>query len=134
MGVKRDAAVDRIAPRAKVWLELDGQYVFGFGLSEMLKAVQETGAIKLAAQQLGKSYRHVWSRIKEAERALGAALVESRVGGQGTRRSELTELARRLVADYDALRHRVFDVVQAEFAMRCAVTPPARRRRRTQRK
>ena len=104
--------------RAKVWLEIEDQYVFGFGLSEMLKAVEATGSIKAAADSLGKSYRYVWGRIKEAEQALGEPLVQTRVGGKGTRRSSLTELASRLVADYDALRRRVFDVVQQEFSSR----------------
>jgi len=108
----------RLTPRVKVWLEQEGEYVFGFGLSEILKAVQETGSIKAAAGLLGKSYRHIWGRIKQAERALGIALVETRVGGQQTDRSALTSTALRLVADYDALRQRVFDVVQEEFSSR----------------
>ena len=104
--------------RVKVWLEIDGQYVFGFGLSEILKAVEAAGSIKAAAGSLGKSYRYVWGRIKKAERALGEPLVETRVGGKGTSRSSLTELAGRLVDDYDALRGRMFDVVGQEFSSR----------------
>ena len=105
-------------PRVKVWLEVDGQYVFGFGLSEILKAVEATGSIKAAAEQLGKSYRYVWGRIKKAEGAVGAPLVEARVGGKGLRRSDLTALASQLVADYDALRKRMFEVVEQEFSRR----------------
>jgi len=97
---------------------MDGQYVFGFGISEILKAVQQSGSIKAAAESLGKSYRHVWARIKKAERALGKPLVHARVGGSGVGRSSLTELANRLVSDYDALRKRMFDVLQQEFSSR----------------
>ena len=104
--------------RVKVWLEIDDRYVFGFGLSEILKAVEAAGSIKAAAESLGKSYRYVWGRIKKAERALGAPLVETRVGGKGVDRSSLTELAGRLVADYDALRGRMFEVVGQEFSSR----------------
>ena len=107
-----------IQPRVKVWLEIDGQYVFGFGISEILKAVEASGSIKAAAGLLQKSYRHVWARIKEAELALGESLVRTRVGGKGTHRSSLTELAGRLVADYDALRQRTFEVVEQEFSSR----------------
>jgi molybdate transport system regulatory protein len=101
-----------------VWLELDGEYVFGYGLSEILKAVEAAGSIKGAAESLGKSYRYVWGRIKKAERALDEPLVETRVGGKGTSRSSLTGLASRLVGDYDALRGRMFEVVQQEFSSR----------------
>jgi len=103
-----------MTPRVKVWLEIDGEYVFGFGLSEILKAVEATGSIKAGANRLGKSYRYVWGRIKKAEKALGEPLVETRVGGKGTRRSSLTELACRLVDHYDRLRGRMFEVVDRE--------------------
>ena len=113
----------KIQPRVKVWLEMDDQYVFDFGISEILKAVQQSGSMKAAAQSLGKSYRHVWARIKEAEQALGEPLVDARVGGKEARRSSLTELAGRLVSDYDALRGRMFEVVEQEFSARFETAP-----------
>lgn len=108
----------RIEPRAKVWLEIDSEYVFGFGLAEILKAVEATGSIKAGANQLAKSYRYVWGRIKKAEKALGRPLVDTQVGGRGTSRSSLTVEAVRLVADFDALRDRVFEIVDREFSSR----------------
>ncbi len=110
-----------IRPRVKVWLELDGEYVFGFGLCEILRAVQETGSMKAAASRLGKSYRYVWGRVKEAEEAFGQSLVTARIGGKGACRSELTSVARDLVTDYDALRGRMLEVVEQEFGRRFAV-------------
>jgi len=108
----------RIEPRVKVWLEMDGQYVFGLGISEILKAVEASGSIKAAAKRLGKSYRYVWARVKKAEQALDEPLVHARVGGKGTERSSLSELAQQLVSDYDALRQRMFEVVREEFSSR----------------
>ena len=104
--------------RVKVWLEMDGEYVFGFGLSQILKAVDSTGSIKAAAESLNKSYRYVWSRIKEAEESLGEPLVATRVGGAGTSRSSLTAQAAQLVADYDALRQKLFVLAESEFNSR----------------
>ena len=122
MARSRRSAAKRepIQARVKVWLEIEGQYVFGFGLSEILKAVEATGSIKAAADALGKSYRYVWGRIKKAEKRLGEALVETRVGGKGASRSWLTRRAHQLVGDYDALRGRMFDVVAEEFSSRFA--------------
>ena len=105
-------------PRVKVWLEVEGTYVFGFGMSEILRAVEQTGSIKAAARQLGKSYRYVWGRVKRTEEAIGESLVETRVGGHRSGRSCLTASAKLLVADYDALRARMFKVVEEEFARR----------------
>lgn len=107
-----------IKPRIKVWLEVEGRYAFGFGISEILEAVDRAGSIKQAARDLGKSYRHVWSRVKEAEDALGCPLVEAHVGGTGPRRSFLTAEARRLVAGFLALRRRVIHVAEQEFERR----------------
>jgi len=109
---------DRVTPRTKLWLEVNSQYVFGLGISNILKAVQHTGSIKAAAKEVGKSYRHVWDKIKHAEQALGVPLVRTQVGGKDVRRSELSELAQDLVHDFDAFRQRLFDLVQVEFSKR----------------
>ena len=104
-----------LVPRVKVWLETDGRYAFGLGLSEILQAVDHTGSIKQAAYDVRKSYRYVWKRIKEAETTLGQLLVRTQVGGAGTQRSSLTEAARRLVAGFLVLRGRMVQLVEEEF-------------------
>ena len=71
------------------------------------------GSIKEAAKSVGKSYRHVWAKIKETEQALGAALVRTQVGGNEVRRSELTELGCDLVRDFEALRGKVLRLLSA---------------------
>jgi molybdate transport system regulatory protein len=105
-----------VRPRVKLWLEKDDQYVFGHGISSILKAVDQAGSIKEAAAELGKSYRHVWSRIKSAEAALGIPLVETRVGGEGAQRSQLTDQAKLLVREFDDLRRSVFELVERRSA------------------
>lgn len=107
-----------IRPRVKVWLECGDDYVFGHGISEILQAVDRTGSIKDAAVAVGKSYRHVWSRIREAEAAFGRPLIDAHVGGTGTRRSFLTDEARELLAEFNSLRERVQRYVSAEFERR----------------
>jgi molybdate transport repressor ModE-like protein len=104
-----------LVPRVKVWLESEGSYAFGFGISEVLQAVDRAGSIKQAASELGKSYRHVWGRIKEAEHALGQQLVETQIGGKDSQRSFLTPAARQLVDDFLAIRKRMMDMVKHEF-------------------
>ena len=105
-----------VRPRVKLWLESGGEPALCPFLSEMLKAVDETGSIKEAAETVGRSYRFVWSRIKEAERAAGATLVETHVGGRDTNRSELTPLARDLVQTFDALRDEISRLVEGTYS------------------
>ena len=108
----------RLSPRVKVWFETDEGFSFGFGLIEILQAVGRAGSIKQAAGDLGRSYRHVWDRIKQAEKSLGRSLVEARVGGQGARRSALSDDGRRLVEDFLAVRQRMIEVMERAFSRR----------------
>ena len=112
----RESAV----PRVKVWLEINGDYVFGLGICDILRAVGEEGSIKQAADRVGKSYRHVWARIKDAEQAIGKPLVESKVGGSAGRRSELTPLASELVRDFIEMRETMIHSAHEQFARRFA--------------
>jgi len=109
-----------IRPRVKVWLEVGDDYVFGWGICEILLAVRETGSIKDAAARLGKSYRYVWGRVKDAEATLQQPLVETRVGGVIEQRSDLTSLATRLVEDFVEFRARMLEIAHAEFTSRFA--------------
>lgn len=118
MAMTRTRSKLKQTPRLKIWLEIDGQYSFGHGLCRMLQAVDETGSIKLAAKKLGKSYRYVWGRIKQAEAVHGTELVDSMVGGRDQRRSCLTPVARKLVEDFTAIRQRMIQVLDEEFQMR----------------
>jgi molybdate transport system regulatory protein len=108
----------RLRPRVKVWFEAEDGTGFGSGFFAILQAVERAGSIKQAAEDLGRSYRHVWDRIKAAEKAFGRPLVETQVGGQGAHRSSLTDDARRLVADFSAVRARMIEVMEREFADR----------------
>jgi molybdate transport system regulatory protein len=105
-----------VRPRVKVWLEADGDSVLCRGLSDILRAVDETGSIKSGAAKVGRSYRFVWARIKEAETAFGSSLVESRVGGREAKRSELTPLARDLLNVFDEMCAKVYQLVDGRFA------------------
>lgn len=107
-----------LQPRLKIWFESSGEYAFGFGLCEMLQAVQDKGSIKVAAESIGKSYRHVWGRIKEAEAILERPLVQTRVGGNPDHRSELTQDATRLLEGFLTLRQKMKDLLEREFAKR----------------
>jgi len=107
-----------LQPRVKVWLEAGGRYAFGFGVCEMLQAVDRQGSMKRAAAELGKSYRYVWGRIKEAEASLGRQLVETHVGGKDVQRSLLTPEAKHLVAHFLALREEMTTLLRHEFVHR----------------
>ena len=99
-----------LRPRIKVWLQGPNGFGFGSRFVAILEAVDRTGSIKHAAAEVGWSYRHVWSRVKRAEEALGHELVTTQLGGPGKDRSELTPAARQIVARFHALRTRILEL------------------------
>ena len=104
-----------LVPRVKLWFESNGQYAFGYGIARILELVDHHGSIRAAAEDVGHSYRYVWGRVKQQEKRLGYKLVESRVGGRGTRRSRLTPRAQRLTERFLALREQLTDLAAKQF-------------------
>lgn len=107
-----------IRPRVKLWLELDGERAFCPGVCRILNEIENTGSIKDAALAMGRSYRFVWGKIKQVEKSLGCALVETRVGGSQEKRAVLSPLGQVLVREFESLRQRLFDVMDNEIAPR----------------
>ena len=85
--------------RARVWLESKGKPAFGDGRARLLAAIQKTGSIKGAAEELGMSYRHAWGHLNNIEQRLGCSLVERNARG-----SRLTSEAQQLLKAYRAYR------------------------------
>ena len=93
--------------RSKVWLEFQGQPFLGDGRYRLLTAVELAGSINAAAKVLGISYRKAWSQLQAMEVNAPFPLLERRSGGKGGGETLLTREARRLLANYRALREQV---------------------------
>lgn len=92
-------------PAFKLWLETDKGYVFGPGLYNLLKSIEEKGTLKEAAQSLEMSYRYAWGLIHEAEERLGDSLIKASKGGRdGGGSTEITDLGREFIEDFHALQ------------------------------
>ena len=102
-------------PQIKVWVEEGGRTVFGDQEVRVLEAIAARGTLADVAASLGMSYRGLWGKLKEMEANLGTKLVQSTVGGSGGGRTELTEVALRLVALYSSFRGAVGDYAMRQF-------------------
>ncbi|GAB4168491.1 MAG: hypothetical protein Kow00100_08570 [Geothermobacteraceae bacterium] len=92
--------------RSKIWLEVDGHPLLGDGRERLLLAIREHGSLNAAAQELGLSYRKVWSQLKQMEEHAPFALVERSKGGRGGGSTRLTVEAETLLDRYAALREQ----------------------------
>ncbi|MFC1693629.1 winged helix-turn-helix domain-containing protein [Candidatus Latescibacterota bacterium] len=89
----------------KLWLSTENhEGVFGDGKWRLLKAVEEEGSLKRAAESLGISYRKAWGDLKKAEECLGVRFIEKTRGGQSGGHSTLTEEGKRWIKAYSDLR------------------------------
>lgn len=60
---------------AKLFIKKGEDYILGLGRVDLLRAVDELGSLRKAAQKFGMSYRWAWGRINDAEKALGVTLL-----------------------------------------------------------
>ena len=91
----------KFRPKYKFWLETEEGYVFGEGTFELLQGIQEKGSLTASSQDLHMSYRHAWGIIKQMEKNLGQAVLETYKGGRhGGGGAKLTPMGKRLLVTY----------------------------------
>ncbi len=101
--------------RSKVWIESEGEPVFGRGRRFLLEAIDEHGSINRAASEVNISYRKAWSHIKVMEERLGIRLVERQTGGRNGGGAVLTREAREFLRRFRNMEDGLKDVVDEKF-------------------
>lgn len=89
--------------KAKIWLEKDGEPIFGLGRLLLLQKIESSGSISAAAKELGYSYKKAWSFINIMEKRFGCELVNKKIGGRHGGGSVLTEEAKNIMNMYEEL-------------------------------
>jgi len=89
--------------KSKVWLEKEGNVIYGDGRQALLRAIDQTGSIRQAASKLGMSYRAAWGKIKATEERLGIELVSKKAGGTDSG-TTLTENGREFMRKYEQFK------------------------------
>ncbi len=98
--------------QSKVWMEKDGNVVFGQGRYVLLKGIQDYGSLAEAARHLGMSYRAAWGRLRSSEDRLGLKLVE-RVPGRGRGQAlRLTAVSEDLIHLFEELEKELRAVLE----------------------
>lgn len=93
--------------RCQVWLTESGRPVLGEEQALLLRLVREKGSIVDAAQALGISYRHAWSRLRQIERDAGHRIVVSQRGGSQRGSTALTPEGEELLQEFENKKRRV---------------------------
>ena len=112
-------SINRTHPAFKLWLETEDGYVFGPGIYSLLKKIDQKGTLKEAASSLGMSYRFSWGLIKKAEEKIGDPLITASKGGrEGGGSTELTELGRRFIHDFENTMETMLRATQFESSIK----------------
>lgn len=107
--------LSNIKLRYKIWIEVDDKGALGDGKWKLLKAIEETGSLKLAMEKLDLTYRKTWNNIQKMEELLGVSLIETSRGGADGGRSKLTQEAKKIIDIFQKF-HEKYDVeINSEF-------------------
>ena len=101
--------------RSKIWIEVNGEPVFGRGRRFLLEAIDTHGSINRAAEEVGISFRKAWGHIKAMEDRLGVKLIERQKGGKNGGGAVLTDDARSFLKKYEALEQGMQEFTDEKF-------------------
>ena len=101
--------------RSKLWIEINGEPVFGRGRRYLLQAIDKYGSINQAAKEINISYRKAWSYIEAMEQRLGIRLVERHAGGKNGGGAALTKDAREFLRKYETMEEGIREIVDERF-------------------
>ncbi|MFW6161600.1 MAG: winged helix-turn-helix domain-containing protein [Planctomycetota bacterium] len=99
--------------RWKIWVERDGNAVFGDGRARLLEGIGETGSLSAAARELGIPYRTAWKHLNAMEEGFGRKIVDRTAGGATGGGCTLTQAGRALLDAYLAFRADAEEALQA---------------------
>ncbi len=101
--------------RSKLWIEVDGEPVFGRGRMLLLEAIGKHGSISQAAREINISFRKAWGYIGAMEERLGIRLVQRHAGGKNGGGAVLTDEARDFLIKYRDMESGIRELVDKRF-------------------
>ena len=86
------------------FLDDNGEKFFGEGPARLLRGVEAAGSLRAAAMSMEMAYTKALKLIRNAEKALGFALIYRTAGGKDGGGSSLTEEGKEWLLRYEAYR------------------------------
>jgi molybdate transport system regulatory protein len=102
---KEDGAFAKLKPNYKLWLEFEGEYVFGPGAYAIMNHVLQKGTLTGVTESTGMSYRYAWGVIRKIELTLDVKILETFKGGpSGGGGAKITEFGLKLMQMFAQVR------------------------------
>lgn len=100
-----------LRPRIRIVRDADETIVIGPGKADLLDAINRTGSIRAAAEELGMSYMRAWTLVRTMNAAFRSPLVEKERGGAGQGGATLTERGTRVLRLYQQMQKKAEDSI-----------------------
>jgi molybdate transport system regulatory protein len=101
--------------RSKIWLEVNGETVFGSGRRALLEGIDKLGSINKAARAENISFRKALSYIQSMEKRLNMKLVDRKAGGKNGGGAVLRQEAKVLLRKYEQLEDGIHEMLDKKF-------------------
>jgi molybdate transport system regulatory protein len=101
--------------KSKLWIEINGEPVFGRGRKLLLEAIDHSGSINQGAKEINVPYRKAWSYIKAMEERLRIKLVDRQAGGRNGGGATLTQEAKEFLKKYELLEEGMRELADERF-------------------
>lgn len=88
-----------------LWIEIDGEPVFGPGRVELLERIMQTGSIRQAAIQMEMSYRQAWQMIDHMNSHFSEPVLISQRGGKGGGNAQVTAKGMQAIKQFKNFHH-----------------------------
>lgn len=99
----------------KIWVEKNGQKVFGDGPFDILQRIERTGSLRMAAAEINMSYSQAWKLIDDLEKKLGFPLLVKTAGGTSGGGSVLTEEGKEFSNRFSQFRREAVETLRQLF-------------------
>ena len=86
--------------QVRVWLKRNNYFVISKGRAKLLNLIASTKSLRKASEKMKMSYRYAWGIVQEINNAVGEKVVKSERGGVGGGKTELTEIGREILEEY----------------------------------
>ena len=93
----------------------NGERIFGPGVADLLKRVQEHQSLRAAALSMEMAYSKAWRILRTAEAGFGCKLVHSSIGGRHGGGAVLTPEGEEILSAYERFAAEIGDYSQTCF-------------------
>ncbi len=111
---KTETTKASLHPRVRILLGKN--IAFGPGKADLLHAIEKTGSITKAAEELNMSYMRAWTLIRTMNRCFNEPLVDAVRGGtRGGGGARLTATGREVLVLYRHMENECTEVIQPQW-------------------